>query len=571
MWHSRKGKAIAVAVIATVAMLAMLPRNADMPEAPALASPVVTCPTYVVVGSNFLFMGSEIEVKANLPQKGRDAQVVVEADSEPEHRSLTFLAGWEFSGVSYPEFTGQTGAPAVDGTIKNTGYQSMKVAVSNGVGYVEMPYNYRASFYIYADTLPSVDCKVIGGTVGEIYVTTTGEVDLYRGGVKKIDGTTQLLEDTWCRISYSSNLDADEVKYWIDGNLEGSLSEALCGGTTGGNIGVITTCTTTMYFDDIVLDNEQTILDVGDVRVLPVLPDGEGFHQDHGSGTYQSIDEPPKDTSDADQVFLEANGSLIEYSCNIQDRADLGIDSGATIEAVKAYFNYITAGGGDPSYFTLVRDNATDYTVAVDDIKSNTWVFRDIDVVEPNSGTAWDWTSYDAFQIGMATDDANKDMWINTAGAYLCYIPPSGACAEDISNTPATWDVNSGSPVAINTTYWSKGSAPTFPLDDAECQFTVTNSSGGAINITIQGANFIGGVGWTISSSNGVNTVVLKGGKSGDANEGAMVTLTTSPQAFISGLGDSATKKWELMILTATEHGDSVAKTTTLTLSATCQ
>jgi len=135
----------------------------------------------------------------------------------------------------------------------------------------------------------------------------------------------------------------------------------------------------------------------------------------------------------------------------------------------------------------------------------------------------------------------------------------------DISNTPSTWAVGT---VATSTDYWSSGSEPSWPLDDGECHFTVTNN-GDACSMTVKGTNFTGGVGWTLAGSPAENTVTMKAGKSGDANEGAFITLTTSEQSFISGLAGSGTKKWELMMESPTSHTDGALKTATITLTAT--
>jgi len=87
--------------------------------------------------------------------------------------------------------------------------------------------------------------------------------------------------------------------------------------------------------------------------------------------------------------------------------------------------------------------------------------------------------------------------------------------------------------------------------------------------MTVKGTNFTGGVGWTLAGSPAENTVTMKAGKSGDANEGAFITLTTSEQSFISGLAGSGTKKWELMMESPTSHTDGALKTATITLTAT--
>ncbi|MBA7565729.1 hypothetical protein ES708_07414 [subsurface metagenome] len=138
--------------------------------------------------------------------------------------------------------------------------------------------------------------------------------------------------------------------------------------------------------------------------------------------------------------------------------------------------------------------------------------------------------------------------------------------APSISNDPNNWAIGT---VSASTDYWSSDSAPTFPLEDGECHFTVTNDGSPAINISIKATDFSGGDGWTlVASSPGSGEVVLKVGKSGDATEGDMITLTNSGQSFISNLTASATKKWELKLETGT-FTDGGLKTSIVTLTAT--
>lgn len=147
----------------------------------------------------------------------------------------------------------------------------------------------------------------------------------------------------------------------------------------------------------------------------------------------------------------------------------------------------------------------------------------------------------------------SQDVTITATPSYL-----------SISNSPSSWAPGT---VATSSSYWSKGSTPTFPLDDAECQFTVSNNGSIQVDITATSFNFTGGVGWTIAGSVGADTVVLKVGKSGDANEDAMVTLTTSAQAFIADLAASGTLKWEMKLDTGT-FTDGVEKSGKVTLTA---
>lgn len=137
----------------------------------------------------------------------------------------------------------------------------------------------------------------------------------------------------------------------------------------------------------------------------------------------------------------------------------------------------------------------------------------------------------------------------------------------DISNLPTSKNFGL---VNTSTDYWSNGSAPTWPLDDGECYFTVTNNSSQAVNIDIRATDFSGGTpGWTLAGTPGADAVVLKTGKSGDSLETNMVTLTTGDQAFITALGASASIKWELKMETPISFSNGDPKTSTITLTAT--
>ena len=139
--------------------------------------------------------------------------------------------------------------------------------------------------------------------------------------------------------------------------------------------------------------------------------------------------------------------------------------------------------------------------------------------------------------------------------------------AANITNTPSSKDFGA---VSENNSddYWSNGSAPTFPLDDAECFFTLTNLSSGAVDISIRATNFTGGVGWTLTGgAPGVNSVRMKAGRSGDIAESNMLSLNTGDQDFMSSLPAFTSRKWEIKLETGT-FTDNIQKTSTITLTA---
>jgi hypothetical protein len=132
-----------------------------------------------------------------------------------------------------------------------------------------------------------------------------------------------------------------------------------------------------------------------------------------------------------------------------------------------------------------------------------------------------------------------------------------------ISNGPASEALGN---VAENSITWAYGSTPNDPLDDATCTFTVSNDGEVDVNIAIKAIDFTGGSGWTLAGTAGVDTVVMKAGYEGQ-NHSAMITLTTSSQAFISSLTVGNDIDWEFNLETGT-FTDGVLKTGGITLTA---
>ena len=159
-------------------------------------------------------------------------------------------------------------------------------------------------------------------------------------------------------------------------------------------------------------------------------------------------------------------------------------------------------------------------------------------------------------------NDPAAQVWAWIDNTHLDVTP---AAVPDISNLPTSKDFGS---VAESSSYWSFGSAPTWPLDAAECFFTVTNNGSGAVNISIKATNFTGGVGWTlVTTVPGQDEVRLTVWEDGDG-EGDGIYLTTTDAAFISNLAASTSQEWELRLETGT-FTDGVGKSSTVTLTAT--
>ena len=137
-----------------------------------------------------------------------------------------------------------------------------------------------------------------------------------------------------------------------------------------------------------------------------------------------------------------------------------------------------------------------------------------------------------------------------------------------ITNSEGSWALGI---IAESSHFWwtATGAAPAEPFVAGDMKSIITNTGSVNVNITVTGFDFTGGVGWALAGTVGLNTVVMKAGKTGDANEAAMVTLTTGAQGFITALPHTSgnTIKWCMKLSTGT-FGDGILKTGKVTLTA---
>ena len=167
--------------------------------------------------------------------------------------------------------------------------------------------------------------------------------------------------------------------------------------------------------------------------------------------------------------------------------------------------------------------------------------------------------------VGERIDPSDSGTFIWNAGDAISIYGEStaGGCSEDISNASDMWDVNSGTPVAVSSEYATG-------LD----YFAVTNSSGGAVTITIQGEDLIGdGDDWTLSdtATAGNMTYGLKAGLNGD-DYNIIVKKTEGGgyNTLVANLADSGSQKWGLEMYTPTVYTNGNDKTGVVTITATC-
>jgi len=290
------------------------------------------------------------------------------------------------------------------------------------------------------------------------------------------------------------------------------------------------------------------------------------LRQDNLTGTLADIDEDP---DGPDGLWLTRITNNVDTVCRVGFPTPTGNPTiGVDLQNFKIWVRQQPDGAGaDPTVAVSLYENgilvaeimtATAVPSATGQLFTATW---DASLL----GTA-DGSLVECYIYGTAVGGAPSNRCTVEVGAVEWNVDYS-VCSPNISNTPTSKGFGV---VAESSSYWSMGSAPTFPLDDAECFFTVTNNSGGSIDINVKAINFVGGVGWTLAGSVGENIVVLKVGKSGDTLEGNMITLTTIDQLFMDSLADTASKKWEAKLETGT-FTDGAEKSSTITLTAVCE
>lgn len=147
-----------------------------------------------------------------------------------------------------------------------------------------------------------------------------------------------------------------------------------------------------------------------------------------------------------------------------------------------------------------------------------------------------------------------------------------------IANAPSAWDLNDASPVLVDTVYYANPEGTTTPPSatvlDAECDFTITNSSTIATDLTVNCGDFAGGPTMTNSDSDGSNGATTYGGfswYSGMTYSGKVVMKTTGSAVLKDALVAETNIKWGAEIETRTtawDSGDEMEATMTITATA---
>jgi len=315
---------------------------------------------------------------------------------------FVYHTGFESGDLS--EVSSSTGTPTVSSGSPKTGTYKLVCTASSATVYVTLPSITirRISFWLLISSTPAAETTIFGNDTsgGRIRLNTSNQILFYDGTTLR--GTSSAISgSTWVRIC--CGVAGGATTDWLlvnDGNLGVITGVTVAAFNATCRMGVITSTTATLWFDDLAVDDTFSTTDVGDIGVTAAVPRAAGTYSAWsyvGSANHwDNVEEITYSDSDYNYyaTAANANDSYLITSC-----ANMNIPSAATIAAVRVMSRMSRAANTLRAVHNqLVRDNATDYVTAVSPTTSYVWYF--IYYANRPSGSAWDQTSVDAFEIG---------------------------------------------------------------------------------------------------------------------------------------------------------------------------
>ena len=316
----------------------------------------------------------------------------------------------------------------------------------------------------------------------------------------------------------------------------------------------------------------QSAITVTSTNVSWVNLDRDGssrVYKDYGSGHFGDLEHLITVCADGTVYHGDALGHWGLYNVDDADMTDY--------PALRVNLNYYT-GSNYRIYLVEVDDGGSgqfDYTTTI------SWGDEKYLTID-RDGSDFDCYIYNNAARDDLFDTLTLSSCTETTMRYCYVLVPQGAsrntdfdgwsahldlqeAAEpDIYNLPTS---KAFGVIEASSTHWSNGSEPSWPLMAGDCYFAVTNNGTVTIDISANGTNWIGGVGWNLTAdSPGENTVRMSVFKVGD-NSTDNLTLGTSPLSWISSLAASDNVSWEIKLETGT-FTDGVGKTAHIYLTA---
>lgn len=367
--------------------------------------------------------------------------------------SLLFFSGFETGDFSeWQSISGEgdiSTPPTVQSTIKKTGtYAARCNSVAKASSFQSVDYiSKRLSFWFYITSLPlpGDDWVHIVNRSGMNHrcgckINSDGQILLALGSHDEVidywNSDFHLSEGQWYRIcictQWNPVSETGKDRLYVDGILVCSDDDSYTTGI-GFDLGFGTRVyvgppdiwpTGDIYFDDIVYDDDESLEDIGDIRVLRAGITGAGeyaeFDSEVGSAThYENVDELSYSDDDYNYDTTDNPG---KESYALENCSAIGLLETDVIKAVRTLCRMKTSSGGKASkYYILRRDNEVDYEELVT-VGTSFDSEGYIDNSMPNGEGDWTQGRFDALEVGMYSDGSGaRDPYLSNVSVMVAF------------------------------------------------------------------------------------------------------------------------------------------------------
>lgn len=380
-----------------------------------------------------------------------------------------FSCGFELQSVTANvEFTTTAGSPTIDTTTKRSGAAALRCNASAAEVYfgkefsasnVDGPLYVRT--YIYIATAPSALTTLIniGGSTsdngGRIRLATDRTLELWDLAAKVGSSSSVIPLNEWHLVEiYYKHVGAEtgELTGKLDGTSFASSTTLTLTSVDYLTIGVRTSTTADVYFDDIALNDSTGTSQnswAGSGKIIHLAPNAAGdanLWQKSGGGVgdannYQDVDEAIPDDA---TTYLRSTTLNDEdfYNCIAS-----GIGASDTVSLVQVGSRFSSSGSVAPTFKVECKKTSggtiaqgTGVAVTTAGWKTNAYnspFAYQLTLYNDPDGNSWTQATLDTMQIGMKlTTDATPLDWISTLWALVEYIPVSPSSAPTGENWP---------------------------------------------------------------------------------------------------------------------------------------
>lgn len=367
-----------------------------------------------------------------------------------------YSAGFELqSATNNVEYVSDTNVSAMDTTTFRSGAASLRTNPSASTQRITHRFRtdattrFYARFYLRIASAPAATTNIFiygDGTFNPLIIklTTGRQLQLFNDTVQLGSNSSALSTNTWYCVQIDYNdASGDAVSVYAEQDTCSASPSAFASGTLsdvggGGQIslGVLTSTTADLYFDDVAVNDttgsNSTSLP-GEGRITHIRPDGSAGDTNPPTGSCADVDETTPDdaTTFAD---LDTTGEAIE--CSMGSSSGAGIDSYDTVKFVQVGVRIREEASAATGYGSRIKSasGGTTSENANVDAGSTTWLtnpnsttgFRAylLSYTDPTTGAAWTPTgtnSLDNMQVGADTS-TNNDIDISTLWALVEFV-----------------------------------------------------------------------------------------------------------------------------------------------------